>query len=86
VTLPNQTVIVLPSWGSLDMEPPFSSFYPPVYPEGWCAVRLATRTDQTTSWLVKPGMEELEVNLVLNVTCVRASRAFLRDVFFDLKR
>lgn len=71
VTFQNQTVIVLPTSGTLDMTPPFSPFYPPVYPEGWCSVQLATRMKETTSWVVKSGMEGLEVNLVLNVTCVR---------------
>lgn len=47
------------------MDPPYSPFYPPVYPEGWCAASLGA--GRGTRWWVVGEMEG-EVRVELNVT------------------
>lgn len=68
ITLANHSVIPLPAWGSLSMDPPFSPFYPPVYPEGWCAVDLQTASVHERAWVVGEGLEGEVLNVELNIT------------------
>lgn len=61
--------VILEPWGNLDLDPPPSSYYPPVLDKGWCGFQVSPE-DRTHSrpFKIPEGLAGSELRFVLNVT------------------